>query len=149
MLYNPLARWGGLGSASLSDRFMNRTRHAGPRRRRTRSVVERLEERTLLSFTVIPQPNAAYLAATTGIPIPTPDFTPVSSITDGTETVSISPTMQTFQTLPGGWNLPPATQSAFPNTLFNTTPGGPITLTLSKPASEFGVEMQFTPFLLS
>jgi len=119
---------------------------AGARRRRMTSHLEVLEDRTLLSFTPIATPTPAYVAATTLIPIPTPDGTVVSSITstDGLETVSISPSMTTHQTLSLEWNFPPAVETATPNTLETT--GGPITLSLSNPAVEFGVEMQWTPF---
>src|SRR5271157_811398 len=125
-----------------TDRVKART---GARRRRMTSRLEVLEERTLLSFAGILTPTPAYLAETTLIPIPTPNGTNVSSITRGLETVSISPTMTTYQTLPGEWNTSPPAETANPNTLYNDNPGGPITLTLSNPASVFGLEMQWHP----
>ena len=88
------------------------------------SRLEVLEDRTLLRFTPIAQPTAAYLAATTNIPIPTPEGTVVSSITDGTETVSISPNMTTHQTVAIEWNSPPATESSYPQLSLQHLPPG-------------------------
>ena len=77
--------------------------------------LEDLEDRTLLSFTPISQPTAAYMAATTNMSGSIPaDGTSITSLSDGTETVSFSSSV-IAQTVPGGWstwNSPPATESA-------------------------------------
>ena len=104
-----------------------------------------LEDRTLLSFLPIAQPDVAYQSSTNKIAIPGPDFTPLTSITDGTETVSFSQTLQTFQTVTGDWGSPPNTESSTPNELFQTGGSPSTTLTLSTPASEFGVEAEWVP----
>ncbi len=131
---------------------------AGARRRRMTSNLEALEERTLLSFTVIPQPGdslangTVYTAGTTLIPIQSEGS--VTSITDGVEMVSFtsgSPatptTMVGGAAVPDEWNVTPYVETPTPNYLENDfPPGGSITLTLSQPADVFGVEMQWAPF---
>src|SRR5260370_31104825 len=74
-------------------RATSRRGSASSRRRRTRPPLERLEERTLLSFTPIAQPTAAYVAATTNMSASIPaDGTTLTTLTDGTETVTLSST---------------------------------------------------------
>jgi uncharacterized repeat protein (TIGR01451 family) len=117
-------------------------------RRPVRASVEALESRTLLSFTQIPQPNAAYTSGTTLIPITIADGATTTSLSDGTETVSLNQTM-TAATVPAGgfnnWGSPPNTESSTPRVLFNDAVDT-VTLSLSKPANEFGVELQTDHF---
>src|SRR6516225_11019966 len=120
MLYNPLARWGSLRCASPSDRSLNRPGRAFSRRRRTAVIIERLEERTLLSFTPIAQPDAAYTGGTTNLASHIPaDGTALTSLSDGTETITFSSTV-TAATVPSTfttWGSPPATESSTPRVL--------------------------------
>jgi hypothetical protein len=116
------------------------------RRRRTVNWLERLEVRTLLSFTQIATPTPAYVAATTNLSpaIPANGVT-TTAISGGGETVAFSSTM-TAGTVPGSgpsanWNTPPTVQSATPRTLFVTGTSS-LTIALSSPASIFGFEEQ-------
>src|SRR5262249_47435859 len=108
-----------------SYRAPSRRGSASSRRRRTRPPLERLEERTLLSFTPISQPTGAYTGATTnmGAQIPA-DGSTTGALNDGTETVTFSQTM-TAATVPAGgynnWGSPPNTEAnAGTRVLFET-----------------------------
>ncbi len=109
-----------------------------------RTTLERLEERALLSFAPIPQPDAAYLAATTNIPITIADGTTTTSLADATETVTFSQAM-TAATVPAGgwttWGAPPATESSTPRVLSSDTSNS-VTVSFSRPTATFGVEME-------
>ncbi len=99
--------------------LLRRRDHGSPtsgsptRRKRSsrRFQLENLEDRTLLSFTVISQPTTAYVATTTNMSGSIPaDGTSITSLSDGTETVNFSSTV-TAQTVPVGWstwNSPPS-----------------------------------------
>ena len=141
-----------LDSSSFShlhtDRFKVRP---GARRRRTTSRLEALEERTLLSFTPILQPGGTlpsgivYTAGTTNLESDIPaNGTTTTALTDGTETVGFSQTM-TAATVPASgwsnWGSPPNTESNTPRVLFNASTDS-VTLSLSKAAAAFGVEME-------
>jgi len=105
--------------------------------------MEVLEDRRLLAFSVINQPTAAYESSTTNIPIAVSDGTNVNSLADAKETVSFDTTM-TAATVPttwGTWGSPPNTETATPRVLFNSS-ANTITLTLSAPTTQFGVEME-------
>ena len=117
--------------------------------------MERLEERTLLSFTPIAQPadtlpnGVVYTAGTTNLASGIPaNGTTTTSLTDGIETVSFSETM-TAATAPGGgwsnWGSPPNTESNTPRVLFNSSIDS-VTLTLTTAAVAFGVEMETDTF---
>jgi parallel beta-helix repeat protein len=115
------------------------------RRRRAIQGLERLEERTLLSFTPIAQPVAGYTAGTTNLTgaFPTPGST-TSSITDGTEILNFSSPL-TAEQVPFGpfsptWGVPPNVESATPRILTDLGGTG-LTITLSRPASTFGFEL--------
>lgn len=75
-----------------------------------------------------------------------PDFTTLSSITDGALTVGFSNVVakQTVPTTFPTWGLPPDTESPTPVVLntFATNPNSVRTLTFSKPIAVFGVEAE-------
>ena len=139
-------------------RANSRRGRVGGRRRQTVRSVEMLEDRTLLSFTPIAQPGdtlpggTVYTAGTTNMSSVFPaDFTRVNSIADSAETVSFSDTPPLVAlTVPttsrnfgiDNWNSPPATESDTPRILADTEGDTSLTLTLSKPATVFGFEMQ-------
>jgi hypothetical protein len=111
--------------------------------------LERLEERTVPSFTPIAQPVASYTAATTLIPITVPDGTPVPTLADAHEAVTFSSTMFALTAPSVSWNnwgSPPNTESATPRLLGINPVIASLTLTLSAPATEFGVELQTNQF---
>ncbi len=111
---------------------------------RQRPTMESLEERTLLSFTIIPQPTAAYEAATTNMSGSIPaDLTTTTTLSDGVETVTFDQTV-TAATVPGtfnNWGSPPNTESATPR-IVGSMAGNSLTLTLSRATDEFGLEME-------
>ena len=128
-------------------RSQSRRDRAGKRRRRTVGFLERLEERTLLSFTPIAQPGdtlptgPVYTAGTTNLESHFPaNGDTTTTLTDGTETITFSQTMTT-DTTPSNWGSPPATETNTPAVLFNDTTDT-VTMTLSKPANVFGFEAQ-------
>ncbi len=94
-------------------------------------------------FTPIAQPDVSYLAATTLLPISDPDFSAVSSLTDGTVTVSFDTSLValTVPTTWASWGAPPDTASTTPRVLW-TNGFTSITLTLSAPLTLFGLEAQ-------
>jgi uncharacterized repeat protein (TIGR01451 family) len=110
-----------------------------------------LEDRTLLSFTPIAQPDAAYTGGTVNLAGSIPgDGAFVGAVTDGTETVTFSSSVGTG-TVPASWstwNSPPATESATPRVL-EAIGANSLTLTLSDPASTFGIELEPASFGVS
>jgi len=99
------------------------------------------------AFTPISSPTTAYTGSTTLLPITVPDFTNITSVTNGTETVTFSIPMQA-RTVPTSWqtwNCPPYTESCTPRVL-ETTPATSVTIALSNPASTFGVEVEPDPY---
>jgi hypothetical protein len=95
-------------------------------------------------FIPIAQPDAAYLAATTLIPITDDDGVPVTSLTDGFQTITIdsTPIAATVPTTWDTWSSPPDSETATPRVL-NTGFGiGFLTLNLDVPSRIFGVEIQ-------
>jgi len=108
-------------------------------------MLESLEARTLLSFTPIAQPNAAYVAETTNLKGAIPaDGTSITSLSDGSETVTFSSSVVAATVPSGGWstwNSPPATESAIPRVLTDIGATS-LTMTLSKPAVIFGFEAE-------
>jgi hypothetical protein len=89
-------------------------------------------------------PSSAYTGSTSLLPVVGADFTTVASVTNGTQTISFSPSLRT-QTVPNGgwatWNAPPATESATPRVL-RTVGSSTATLTLAVPANTFGFEIE-------
>ena len=120
-------------------------RQSRRRRRRIADLLERLEDRTLLAFTPIAQPDTAYVTGTTNLTSGFPaDGVAFSSISDGTETVTLSNSLNggTVPTTFPTWGPPPATESATPRVLQTSTAVTSETLTLSHPASTFGFELE-------
>lgn len=96
-------------------------------------------------FSPISTPTASYTGSTTLIPITAPDDTPLTSLTNGTETITLS-TAFYAETVPNfawnTWGSPPNTESSTPRILANFTPVTSVTLTLSLPAATFGFEVE-------
>ena len=95
------------------------------------------------AFSTFTSPDSLYLSSTTLIDISAiPEFTSLTSVTDGTQTVSFSGTVQKRQVGSSWltWGSPPATESSTPPVLFYT--GDSLTLSLSSPSSIFGFELQ-------
>lgn len=88
---------------------------------------------------------ATYVSGTTKINISgITDFTPLTSITDGTQTINFDQQMIKGQVPTAGtstWGSPPATESATPAVLIQTT-ANTLTLTLTMPSTTFGFELQ-------
>ena len=95
------------------------------------------------AFSTFTSPDSLYLSSTTLIDISgIPEFTSLTSVTDGTQTVSFSGTVQKRQVGSSWltWGSPPATESSTPPVLFYT--GDSLTLSLSSPSSIFGFELE-------
>jgi hypothetical protein len=94
-------------------------------------------------------PDATYTGSTSKIPMPAAGSV-VGSVTDGTQTVTFSTTLQAGQT--ELWGIPPNVEQALPGVvLFHNTPGD-LTLTLSSPVRTFGFELAnnaFAPLLVT
>lgn len=95
------------------------------------------------AFTVIPQPDAAYVAGTSVIDLSSiPDFTPVTSVSLGTQTISFDQEL-TKRTVPsswGSWSSPPESESSTPEVLYNQT--ALLDIQISEPANTFGFELE-------
>jgi hypothetical protein len=100
------------------------------------------------SITAIENPDAAYIAATDVIDISgIADFTNLTSITDGTQTVSFDLTMNK-RSVPaswGTWGSPPFTEGNTPHILY-TQGADALEMTLSVPSGIFGFELNPNPF---
>ena len=97
-------------------------------------------------FIPFAQPTAAYTTGTTLIPIAAPDYQFLTSISDGSLTVSFSQTMQA-RTVPGSWGswgAPPNTESATPRVLDDFFQLPTVIFTLSQPEDVFGFEAEPT-----
>jgi hypothetical protein len=99
----------------------------------------------------ISQPTSGYTSATTLVPITAPDGTVLTSLTDGTQTVTlgfIAPGSSVFEahTVGGGgwstWGAPPATESSTPRVVGSYTSVTSLTLALSVPSRTFGFEIE-------
>jgi len=96
------------------------------------------------AITPIPQPNLAYTTGTTLIDISgLTNFTLHPSITDGTQTVTFTTTLDKRQ-VPGGgwatWDSPPFTEGNTPHVLFSTAQTQDLTLSL--PSKTVGFELE-------
>jgi len=101
------------------------------------------------SLTQIFQPTPAYVAGTTKIDISAiADYTNVTSITDGTLTVTFSSQMnkRTVPTSWMTWSSPPWSETATPDVLF-TNYADSVNLTLSQPVTTFGFELEPNQFI--
>jgi hypothetical protein len=94
-------------------------------------------------------PDATYTGNTSKIPMPATGSV-VSSLTDGTQTVTFSTPLQAGQT--ELWGIPPNVEQALPGVvLFHNTPAD-LLLTLSSPVRTFGFELAnnaFAPLLVT
>jgi hypothetical protein len=96
-------------------------------------------------FSPISTPTSTYTGATTLIPITAADGTSLTSLTNGTQTITLSAPF--FAESPpslywGPWGSPPNTESSTPRILANPTPVTSVTLNLSLPSTTFGFEIQ-------
>ena len=96
------------------------------------------------AFTVVPQPDAAYVAGTTLLDLSSiADDDMLSGITQGTQTIAFSQTM-TKTTVPAGWaswGSPPDTETSTPEVLYQEI-SSVLDVTLSQAATIFGLEME-------
>jgi hypothetical protein len=104
-------------------------------------------------FTAIPQPDAAYTSSTTLIDISgIPDGTTgITSVTDGTQTVSFDQAVEKETAGGSGWatwGSPPNTESSTPPVMFRATTNS-LTLNLSVLSTTFGLEIQGNNFIVS
>src|SRR5262249_7349253 len=116
------------------------------RRRRTVKWLERLEDRTLLTFTPIVLP-ASYTGTTTNLQASIPaNGTSINTLSDGIETLTFS-SQVTAGTVPlnfATWGSPPNTESSTPRVLTSLSGAGATSLgiILSHPANQFGFELE-------
>lgn len=96
-------------------------------------------------FTQVVQPNAAYTSSTNliGLGYIPEGTTAITSVTDGTQTVSfdVDMTKTTVGVDWATWNSPPAVESNTPDVLFQTAANA-LALSLSVPSTTFGFELQ-------
>lgn len=108
-------------------------------------VLATLAPATQAAFTPIGQPDASYTSSTNLISLSyIPEgTTPITSVTDGTQTVSFDVDMT--KTMVGvdwaTWNTPLAVESSTPQVLYNS-PSNSFTMTLAVPSTTFGFELQ-------
>ena len=96
-------------------------------------------------ITIIPTPTAAYTGATTLVPITAADHASVTSITNGTQTISFSSTLMAATVPSGGWgtwSTPPSAESATPRVLSAFSALTTLTVTLSQSTPTFGFEIE-------
>ena len=89
------------------------------------------------------QPTSAYVRGTTLLDFGNPDYTFTSSLAGEGETLSYNTPLQE-RTVPSSWSLwnnPPAVETATPRVGF-TNGRSSITITLSKDATTFGLELE-------
>jgi hypothetical protein len=90
-------------------------------------------------------PTSAYTGSTSLMSIPGANLSTTTTLTDGTETLTFSSTVD-VRTVPGGgwstWASPPNTESATPKVLAVTTGLTSMTITLSTPHNKFGFEFE-------
>jgi hypothetical protein len=94
-------------------------------------------------FMQILQPNAAYLSSTQLLEITQPDFTAISSLTKGGDSVSFDVDLAalTVPTTWSSWGSPPSTEGSTPRVLW-TNGFTSLTITSPKPLSLLGFEAQ-------
>jgi hypothetical protein len=88
--------------------------------------------------------GGTYVSATHLITITAPEFSMLSSVTDGTLTASFSTQVQVLEVSTGSWgswSSPPFSENANPTVLW-TQGLATLTITFSKPVNTFGVEME-------
>jgi large repetitive protein len=136
---------------TLARDSRGRRSRTGRRRRQILLPMERLEDRTLLSFSPIAQPGdplpggTVYTAGTTNLSAEIPaDGDTVTSLSESGETLNFSYAL-TAATVPptwATWGSPPATESATPRVLDTAGSEAPLTISLSQPANVFGFEAE-------
>lgn len=114
------------------------------------SLVTGLQNSIKADFTQITLPDSTYTSSTSLINIATiSDGTPVSSITDGTQTVSLSSSLTKWTVpVPLGysfWGSAPFTESSTPATLQTSNTQTSLTLFLSLASNTFGLEIEGSP----
>ena len=87
--------------------------------------------------------DGIYLGTTSLLPLVGSEFTSVTSVTDGIETISFSDalTVLSVPTTWGTWNTPPFSESGTPGVLATVFVSS-ITLSLSSPQTIFGLEVE-------
>lgn len=98
---------------------------------------------TRADFITIAQPTSAYLSSTTLLDFTDPDFTLISVLSGGGETLSYDNPLDE-RTVPASWatwGSPPATETSTPRVGY-TDGLSTLTISLSNPASTFGVEIE-------
>ncbi|MFO0890700.1 MAG: DUF11 domain-containing protein [Isosphaeraceae bacterium] len=109
-------------------------------------LLETLEDRTLLSFTPISQPDVIYTALTTNMSgsIP-PNGDTTSALNDGDQVLTFSSALEAATVPLGGWstwNSPPAVESDAPRVLFTSDATTTLTVTFSEATKIFGIEVE-------
>lgn len=101
-------------------------------------------------FTQISTPDAAYTSSTTLIPITAANGTTgVNSVTDGSQTITLSTGLTAGQVGVSGWgtwNSPPNAETATPKVLLRNSTLASLELTLSTPTTTFGFELEPNTF---
>ena len=100
-------------------------------------------------FTQISLPDAAYTSSTTLIPITAANGTTVSSVTAGSQTITLSTGLVAAQVGVSGWstwNSPPNAETATPKVVASYSTLASLTLTLSTPTTTFGFELEPNTF---
>ncbi len=101
-------------------------------------------------FTQISTPDAAYTSSTTLIPITAANGTTgINSVTDGSQTITLSTGLTAGQVGVSGWstwNSPPNAETATPKVLLRTSTLASLELTLSTPTTTFGFELEPNTF---
>lgn len=96
-------------------------------------------------FTPISAPTDSYIAGTQLAPITAANLSVVTSVTNGSQTVTFSTPLQA-RTVPSSWatwGSPPNTESSTPRVVAEITGSiGALTLTLSAPATTVGFEVE-------
>lgn len=99
------------------------------------------------TFTPISSPTTTYTSSTDVLPVTVPDFSFITSVTNGKQTVNFSSPMQALS-VPNSWatwNSPPNTETSTPRVLW-TGGSTSIILSLAQPATTFGFEAEPDPF---
>lgn len=96
-------------------------------------------------FSAISSPTGAYTGATTRIEIPGANGASLSSVSDGAMTLTFSTSFQKATVGVSGWSTwasPPETETATPAVLAQYSTLASATITLSAPATTFGMEFE-------
>src|SRR5215475_5965739 len=96
-------------------------------------------------FLTFSTPTTPYTSGTTVMSIPGANLSTTNTLTDGTETLTFSNTVD-VRTVPAGgwatWNSPPNVESSTPKVLAITTGLTSFTITLSPALATFGIEIE-------